>query len=354
MSHLAVARRLGWAMLGLAALLIAGCIPSVAWFPDSSGLVFTEKDGRRLVHFDVKTRQCQVLVEDTRAKTLWPAVSPDGKRIAVAAWQHQGDRPSMLQVAIYLSTGTEEWRSTAFEWNRSTNRKETDLGETYVYWLTKDRLLVQAGETALYERDRDRLVRLPGVGPYPAVSSPVRPDGKGFLALHRTRDSKDELAFVDWQGKVHPIAGEWPPEPFPFGYFLRWEKDTAILAGPATTLRADTHTRKLTQDKVRPAVMAADGDLCLAYPFPRIRTVLCLYQDSKPRPGETEKFCRIELHDLAARKRRLLLDRCALVPLAFPSPDGKMVALRYYPTQETCRILILDSAGKKVAEFDVE
>jgi hypothetical protein len=341
-------------LLLLAVLLGAGCFPGVAWFPDSSGLVFTDNKGRRLVHYDVKTNRCQVLVEDTRAKTLWPAVSPDGKRIAVAAWQRQGHLPSLLQVAIYLSTGAEEWRSNAFTWNRSGDRNQTDLGNTEVFWLTKDRLLVTAGETALYERDRDRLVRLPGVEPYPAVSSPVRPDGKGFLALHRTQDGNGELAFVDWGGKVHPIAGNLPGEPFPLGFLVHWEKDTAVLAGPTMALRANTRTGKLTRSKERPAVLPAAGDLFLAYPFPRARMVLCLYQDSKPRPGETQKFCRIELHDLAARKRRVVVDRCGLVPLAFPSPDGKMVALHYLPNQETIRLLILDSAGKKVGEFDVD
>jgi hypothetical protein len=355
MPRLAAARRLGLGGLLLAALLAAGCFDGIAWFPDSSALVFTEKDGRRLVRYDIKTSQRQTLVEDTRAATLWPAISPDGKRIAVATWQHEKHRPSLLQVVIFLSTGAEEWRSTAFEWLPS--KEETDLGPTFVFWMAKDRLLLFAGEMALYERDRDRLVRLGAVQPLLVSPFPVRPDGKGFLAVRDTKDGKSELVFVNWQGKAQPIEGQLPDfekDNFPLGYRLRWEKDTAILSGPTMAIRADTRTGKLTRSEDRPAVLPAEGNLFVAHPFPRAGTILCCYQVTKPRKIGGLGVWRIELHDPAAKKRQVLFNRCEVLPVAFPSPDGKMVALRYSVEKEKMKILILDSAGKKVGDFEIE
>src|SRR5262249_17073923 len=57
-----------------AALLAAGCVPNVCWLPDSSGFVFTGgKEFRQLLLYDVKAKKVRILVDDTGAKTLWPA-----------------------------------------------------------------------------------------------------------------------------------------------------------------------------------------------------------------------------------------------------------------------------------------
>src|SRR5262249_28440253 len=168
--------------------------------------------------------------------TVGPAVSPDGKRIAVAAWQRAENQPSRLQVIVYSNSGKEEWRSTNFEWSYS--HKAKGLGMSSVFWLTKDHLLVWAEDlyspangTALVDRGKDRLIHLEGIYPIHTLSSPVRPDGKGFLACSAG-------------------GGELPSrdEGFPWAFFERWDRDTAILSGPTMTLRADTRAGKLTRD----------------------------------------------------------------------------------------------------------
>src|SRR5262245_22533350 len=65
------------------AAVASGCVNGVGWLPDSSGFVYAT-DRQQLVLFDLKTKSSEVLVANTGTNTYWPAVSPDGKRIAVA------------------------------------------------------------------------------------------------------------------------------------------------------------------------------------------------------------------------------------------------------------------------------
>ena len=66
-------------------LASAGCVPGAAWLPDSSGLVYTSQKGE-LRLFDVAAGKVQVVAK-TDTQTIWPAVSPDGQRFAVARVQ---------------------------------------------------------------------------------------------------------------------------------------------------------------------------------------------------------------------------------------------------------------------------
>src|SRR5262245_25385549 len=92
--------------------LACGCVPrGVAWRPDSSGFIYTDKDFSRLVLFDLKTKSTRVLVNDTDTKSALPATSPDGKRIAVARSEHREGLRPRLQVRIYSAGGREEKRS---------------------------------------------------------------------------------------------------------------------------------------------------------------------------------------------------------------------------------------------------
>ena len=108
------------ALLGLviACLWITGCVPSVGWLPDSSGIVYTAgKDFNQLILYDLKKGEPQVLVADTGAGTLWPAVSPDGKRIAVAkVIIEPKQKQTRLQVIIYDRQGKEVQRSKTLDW----------------------------------------------------------------------------------------------------------------------------------------------------------------------------------------------------------------------------------------------
>jgi Tol biopolymer transport system component len=84
------------------------------WLPDSSGFVYTTSK-QQLLRYDVATGKTQVLVADTGTKTLSPAVSPDGKRIAVARLHGKGKErdgvleagPDTLEIVVFDLDGKE-------------------------------------------------------------------------------------------------------------------------------------------------------------------------------------------------------------------------------------------------------
>jgi hypothetical protein len=75
--------RLAMLMLLTGVMSAAGCLPGATWLPDSSGLVYTTAGGELRI-FDVTTGKTEVVTK-SGSGTIWPAVSPDGKRFAVAS-----------------------------------------------------------------------------------------------------------------------------------------------------------------------------------------------------------------------------------------------------------------------------
>src|SRR5262245_28336454 len=170
---------------------LLGCgMPGVAWQPDSSGFVYTDKGGKRLASFDLKTKTKRVLVEDTDAPTTMPALRPDGKRLAVARWEQRKGLPPRVQVRIFSLQGKDERQSTWFE-TQGEEGTETKVQPTQLYWATPDRILLLADRAGIYDLAKDRLIELKKGVPWFVGAPPVRPDGKGFLAYDETPQGVD-------------------------------------------------------------------------------------------------------------------------------------------------------------------
>ena len=75
--------RLRFTFVLFVVVCLSGCrATGLAWRPDSTGFVYTDKEGKRVVGFDLKTKRSSVLVADTDTHTMWPGLRPDGKRFA--------------------------------------------------------------------------------------------------------------------------------------------------------------------------------------------------------------------------------------------------------------------------------
>src|SRR5262249_14705053 len=100
-------------------------------------------------------------------------------------------------------------------------------------------------------------------------TSPIRPDGKGFLAVIRDKVAGEHLAWLDWEGKETRIkagADVLPDRPtpghsmvgLPFFCDSRWEKDRAIVRWKDQQVEIDTKSFTAVRKKVRPPKDADD------------------------------------------------------------------------------------------------
>jgi hypothetical protein len=208
------ARRSALAVAALLTLVgLPGCLPrGVVWLPDSSGIVFTDMEHARLVCYDLTRKARKILVDDTKSKTTWPAISADGKRLAVARVVDSTEMGSKVEttrteVIIYDIRGQELKRSrplitTGQLGNPATESKAT-LMEAGLNWSGPAAKLLL--ENAIYDCELDEWTKL-DVKVMPFTNAPVRPDGKGFLAM-----GPKTLVFVDWDGWVTEFAGDLLP-----------------------------------------------------------------------------------------------------------------------------------------------
>ena len=189
--------------VGLLVMLpAAGCLPNnVVWLPDSSGFVYSP-GGPSIVHYDVAKKTKRVIVEQTGACTEWPALSPDGKWVAVARWVQQGEG-SEAHVIIYDFGGKVVKRSKVERWGKLSG-EVVHRNPTYLWWSPDGkRVAVHNFDrklTLLYDVKDDTFVQHDGI-PLPFNGTPFRPDGKGLMLY----DSLDRLVFLDLSGKAHEV-----------------------------------------------------------------------------------------------------------------------------------------------------
>jgi hypothetical protein len=370
-----------WRALPLVALALAagtGCVPGVAWLPDSRGLVYTSTDwpgpdraapaaeSGRLVHFDLATKVPRVVAK-TETATIQPAVSPDGRRVAVARVDLAPDRDAMLHVVLYDLRGKEVQRTKAFAWGDRPRGDVTHEKYAQLFWAPKGgKVLVHAnGHTGICDLDRDEAVMLGAAAPMIYGTTPVRPDGTAFLI---TRPDKT-VALVDWDGKPSAVAA---PAGDPTGRYesilpapaamcwARWDGPVAVATWKGGQSRIDTARRAITVQQADEATWAVDGkEVQQVYTFPDGKTKLLVlylmsYRDFRDAGLPT---VRVDVAGPGPGQRR------TLVPKAFhcgvyPSPSGELVALRYTAPAAAAAgrppdtVAVVNATGEVVAEVD--
>jgi hypothetical protein len=386
--------KLAFALLLALPLAGTGCILSVAWLPDSSGFVYTAAGGTRLVRYDLANKKQHVLVENTGAATLCPAVSPNGKRFAVAKLTlDAANKRSALQVILYDQKGKELKRSPAFNWALSGGAVPAKEDAAYLpqlFWAPKgDRILIQTGAyEGVYDVKANRLDHASAGVVLAFGGTPIRPDGAGFLVMKNVRwpqwwdrqdntiDPNPGFAFVHWDGKEEALK----PPPFlmdraalkrekdgnklggllfPGVYNSAWHDDVAQVSWNTDRLRYLTKKGQAVLAKIKPD-LTADGLLIKQrYDFPggkvHVRAVVTRWQADRP---EQQVPLRVEIVRAGRKAPEVLLkdvELCVLVP----SPNRKLVALRCLgrtrgprqPGEDT--IIVVNDRGEVAARIRV-
>jgi hypothetical protein len=355
-------------------LTASGCIPGVTWTPDSRGFYFTGGKGyKTLYFFDVAARKAKPVVADTGGPTHWPAVSPDGRRVAVVVpAEREGKR--LYQVVVYDSDGKEVQRSRPFPLGPKAPGKDAPMGQVpvWLFWAPKgqgDKVLLQiANGCGVFDLKENRFTDLGDQLLWVFGNSPARPDGQGFLVARNTPKKGEKFAgtFYDWQGKERPIdlidpEGTWGAEDShtlsllmfaPYMFPSRWQGDVATVRGGGVELTVDTGKRTATVTKSRPERNADARVIRQEYRFGkdgvRVRVV-----ELGGNPKE-EIPVRIEVLPPGAAAK-VVAEKAALSAL-LPSPDGKTLAIRYLvggPGQARAdRVAVLNAQGEVLADFD--
>ena len=273
-----------WTLLKVAILLVfaTGCITdSVVWLPDSSGFIYTDRAGSRLNQFDLKKGARRVIVEDTSTKTSCPAISSDGKRIAVArieAIQVSGSAVSThrTQIVIYDRNGAQIARSRWHETSSHIDPPAQDSSMTVeaagLNWSgPADKILL---EHAIYDCSKDEFVDI-DVTPWPLYNIPVVPSKKGFLAM-----SEKGPVFVDWDGWVTEFknapAGDKQPQFISFA----WDGDVAALSTIDGIHEFDAEQMTHRFKPGGPKFNQSTGKLLWVLPSPKGGCNFCIFTDS--------------------------------------------------------------------------
>jgi hypothetical protein len=342
------------ALLGAAS---AGCIPpGIAWFPDSTGFVYTGgKDKKQLTVFELGQQKGRALPV-TVGVPAWPAVSPDGKRIAVAWALRDPDEKPHMTVMVVDRAGKVV--------HHSRDLTDADVkGVLQVSWSPRgDKLLVCGpGWGRLYDLKTEKLTRLSGHA-VTFGTTPVRPDGKAFLVF----DRRGEYHLVDWDGKGQVIKpgfaalGKAPDVDkllqFPLYADSRWDGPVASVAWKRCRFRIDTVKLSITKEDHKALQTGAGETVRVAFSFPGRATARVIDPDKEARPTAGPR-----LEVVRPGKAPEALVKKAGFLMVFPSPDGKWLAVRWAeditaafgPSKKEDRILVLNARGEVVANLKV-
>ncbi len=362
----------------LAAVLLgccAGCLPNATWLPDSSGFVYTGgKNKDALVLYDLAKKAPRVLVEKG-AGPAWPAVSPDGKRIAVAL-RTKAEMAVSLEVIVFDRDGKELHRSAKMKWVDAMGGP--DMVAAQAFWVPgQDKLLLDTDGVAGFYDLKTKSNTLFDVSVSTFRNTPIRPDGKGFLAV--PKDQAKELVFVDWDGKKHPIQ---PPLKdafenhdgdalagmvfFPLMHSSHWDGSTAVVSWDDLRLKIDAEKLTATLETIKPAMSADDKviqDQVKLAGGAVVRAVELTkrYQKEPPPDGPQFGRYRLEVVKPGAKEPKTLMDDAGFF-MIYPSPDGKKAVVKGAKSLDAIfttsnpgedMLFVIDGAGDVTDQIDL-
>ena len=331
-------RRLLQATALLSLPTLAGCF-GVAWLPDSSGFIYTDgNELQQLVHYDIASGQRRVLVAKLPAATAWPALSADGKQIAVARLVRDKNQPAkqIMQLILYDREGEEIHRSPEIVWTTTGKESNEELVLTNVYWApSTGRLLVNdfegdCGNTGIYDPVTKKMVATMEGIPAPFGGTPIRSDGKGFILACKRGNSPATLSFVDLDGKAQPI--DMKPEAvdnddksnavtFPWSASSQWNGNEAVVTYRMFRIRIDTAKRTGNIEKLAAEDAVVEGkEIVQQFAFPGGGKLRVLIED-QPSTKYTAEFVKGAKEVKAIKIQDKAFIMC-------PSPNQKWVVLR--------------------------
>ncbi len=356
-----------------AVLFMTGCVPTgIAWLPDSNGFVYVEPNPdygpRRLVYFDVKKAEQRVLVSGDDIEGLLPAVSPDGKQIALP----RHTKNNALRIVFYDRDGKEIDRTAPLPWGN----KATVDGDMLSWSADGKHILVSHDcvsyppdarppnhdkpKTGIYDLDSKKLTVLDGTPPI-FGATPIRPDGKGFLLVTGYRDEQ-HVAFVDWTGKSlweSKNGDDTKDSIYAPLCISHWDGHDAVLrllppedqaADKGLLLRIDTEKGRAAKKSIPAEELQVDGrSIQHQYVFPA--TGACLRILIWTEKGEPRY--RVEVVKPDEKKAAVLVEKTKSHPFIFPSPNAKLAAVSF-DDHKSNNFLVVNSDGKLVAECPKE
>jgi dipeptidyl aminopeptidase/acylaminoacyl peptidase len=343
-----------------------GCIPGVTWLPDSSGFVYVSEDGQNLVHFNLATKKQQIIVSDEKMKTAWPAMSPNGKSIAVARLNCDKDKGDTLQILIYDLNRKVQKQSKVFSLPRDGKIVGQDRTTTELFWgPPADKIVVSIFSerltTAIYDVKREELKTLKDSSAFALAGRPARPDGKGFVVTKWKGQECSGISLVDWNGKERPIAMKPPIDDqdkkdmlrWPYMFTSSWQDAKALVATSKGRFEIDTNKLQGKFDSFDSGEPNGENHVHQQFTFAGSQNVVRIVDWTKQVKGMNEQISRLEILDSHQKRIQTLIEN-ALMNLS-PSPDGKLVAVRCAHDDKKRgdpkeMIWVIDQSGQVVAK----
>ncbi len=358
-------------LLLFALMFLPGCVLGVGWLPDSSGFYYTTPSGK-LMAYDLKAKKSRLVWEDAAAaETTWPAVSGDGKAIALARLTGLGNEAetSLLIVAVD-PRGQVAWKSDAISLGKAAG-KDLEYMATLFWSPDGGQLLVHGmgvanqGEglsaSVLYDVATKKTKVWPKHVPAVFGGTPIRPDGKGFLLARDQGGDAQAYVWVDWQGKEQQIVGNHGQSESPPTWSAladsRWDGVEAIVTVNGSRYSINTEKRLLTGAVVKRA------DLALGKEIIRKRTSLAgggelLLLEKGEEGGKEAPQTRVVFRQKPGDEPVAISPPVReRITFLSPAPDGKHAVARvsFGPRgRKGDTIHVIDAAGTALDQFLID